>query len=121
MLPTSDHTHANGKGLTRNFATNTADANQAKSCARDFPYPRLDLPHGMLSPDMLLRQPYGRRNALGERKYLRDHVFGNHRPMNVPRIGENDIAGHQFRKDQLVNGCGRRMNPTKLAGEDELL
>ncbi len=55
-----------------------------------------------------LRQPFrqGQQN--------RNSVLRHDRAMHVARVRHNNIAGNEFRKHQLVHGCGGRVYPAQL-------
>src|SRR5690349_15792051 len=70
---------------------------------------------------MLLLEANRLRNSFRQREDQSHYMFGDDWPVYLTSISENDIAVHQFRKQKLMNGGGRRMNPAKALGCSELL
>src|SRR5690348_5436356 len=70
---------------------------------------------------MLRLEPYGGGQALGQSQDQGQGVLGNHGTMNAASVGDNDVAGHDLRDQQLVHGGGGRVDPAQLAGGAEVL
>src|ERR1019366_4351137 len=70
---------------------------------------------------LLLLIPHGLRQSLGERKRQRDGMFGNDRPVDVARVGHDDIAGQQYRRHEVMDRRSRRMNPAQSLCRRDLL
>ena len=78
-------------------------------------------PDLLLSPLAPLLQQHSLRNFPGQSEDQRDDVFGNNRAVNFPRICEDHVTVHEFRKEELMNCRGGSVDPTQFASDGKLL
>ncbi len=76
-------------------------------------------PGDFLSPDVLLLKAHGGGDVLGQGKDQCDDVLGDHRAVDVAAVGEDDVAVHQFWKQELVYGCGWGVDPAEVSARLE--
>ena len=113
MLAHRDHPHAQGFRALGDRATDAAEAYETDGCAGNLTHSRQFVPQYLLPPDVLLLQAHRARDFLGQRKDQRDDMLRHHRPVHFARVGENNLAVDEFRKNQLMDRRRRRVNPSQ--------
>ena len=60
------------------------------------------------------------RQALGQRESQGNGMFSHNRPVNVARVGDDDVAGPQLGRHELMHRGGSGMDPAQLFGGFDL-
>src|SRR5208282_2790856 len=102
-------------------SANAAQSNQAKSRARNLTGAWARLPHFSLSPTVLLLQLDGVRDSFRQSKNQSDGMLGDHWPVNLASVSQNDIARDQLRKHQLMDRSSCGVYPAQPLCQAELL
>src|SRR5205823_3985995 len=120
MLPHSDHSHAETCSVPGDVAADAAEPNQPHCRSGNLARTAVQLPDVFLCPYPLLLKTRRLRNSL---RHCEDHgydLLGNNRAVDLARIGQDHITVHKFREQKLMNGSGRRVDPSELARDAKL-